>query len=64
MENSLSYQPQVWLLNSLNFFKNEVAVDSFSDDSNESNDVLDANDVVVLDGSPVKRNSSHIRNLF
>ena len=40
----------------------KVAVDSFSDDS--KNDVLDANDVVVLDGSPVKRNSSHIRNLF
>ena len=63
MENSLSYQPQVWLLNSLNL-KMKVAVESFSDDSNESNDVLDANDIVVLDGSPVKRNSSHIRNLF
>ena len=45
-------------------FHIQINVDSFSDDSTESNDVLDANDVVVLDGSPVKRNSSHIRNLF
>jgi len=64
MENSHLYQPQVWLLNSLNH-QMKVTVESFSDDANEANDVLDdANDIVILDGSPVKRASSHIRNLF
>ena len=32
-------------------FHIQINVDSFSDDSTESNDVLDANDVVVLDGT-------------
>ena len=32
-------------------FHIQISVDSFSGDSTESNDVLDANDVVVLDGT-------------
>ena len=32
-------------------FHIQINVGSFSDDSTESNDVLDANDVVVLDGT-------------
>ena len=32
-------------------FHIQINVDSFSGDSTESNDVLDANDVVVLDGT-------------
>ena len=32
-------------------FHIQISVDSFSGDSTESSDVLDANDVVVLDGT-------------
>ena len=39
MVNSPLYQPQIWLLNSLNQMK--VDVEPFSDDAHESNDILD-----------------------
>ena len=72
MESSPLYQPQVLLLNSLNLQMKsayELCLD-VGDAPDEAHEVADANDIIVLDdlieveGSPVKQSTSHIRKLF
>merc|ERR1712002_1246221 len=72
MESSPLYQPQVLLLNSLNLqmkSADELCLD-VEDAPDKANDVVDANDIIIVDdmieveGSPVKQSTSHIRKLF
>ena len=72
MESSPLYQPQILLKNILNL-KMKAVEDVCSDVVDaltEKIEVVDANDIIVLDdmidleGSPVKRSSSHIGKLF
>merc|ERR1711963_675449 len=72
MESSPLYQPQVLLLNSLNLqmeSADELCLD-VEDAPDKANDVVDANDIIIVDdlieveGIPVKQPTSHIRKLF